>query len=229
MIMFHTPKNEITPTSILIKGCAYLDLLDPQPDFITLEAVAAGLEEQRFCNQTTRPITVAEHLLRCGRIARALGYPIQAQVACLMHDAAEAFVRDIPGPLKRHVRVVVDGVSLTYAQVEHQILRAICEALIGDEQLRTDVLELLDEGGGIVKRIDVIALRLEALKWVPGSEDWAALDDIDARAWMVADVPESASWSNCIYALLDGVAHSHGFRDMDPHVREGMLRLGLGL
>jgi hypothetical protein len=191
--MLYEPKNTITPTSIMIRGRAYLDLLDPDPQHITLDAVAAGLEEPRWCNQTKRTITVADHLLRCARIAIALDQPIEVVIACLVHDAAEAFLRDIPGPIKKHLRVEVYGVTLTYAEVEARMLRAICEALIDDDdELREDVFGELEAGDdGMVHHIDRLALHIEALLWLPGSEDWA-LRDLDSRAWMVAQTPEHA-------------------------------------
>jgi hypothetical protein len=200
--MLYKPKNTITPTSIMIRGRAYLDLLDPDPGVITLDAVAAGLEEPRWCNQTKRTITVADHLLRCARIAIALDQPSEVVIACLMHDAAEAFLCDIPGPLKKHLRVEVDGVTLTYAEVEARMLRAICEALIDDDDLRDDVSVELEAGDdGMVHYIDRLALHIEALLWLPGSEDWA-LRDLDSRAWMVAQTPAHAQpWREVATAI----------------------------
>lgn len=44
--------------------------------------------------------SVAQHCLSCVEEARARGYSRSVQLACLLHDASEAFISDITRPVK---------------------------------------------------------------------------------------------------------------------------------
>lgn len=202
--MLYQPKNAHTsPSSVLLRGPYHLDPLNPDPKAITLDAVAASLDaEIRWLNQTTRRISVAEHQIRCARIAMAYGGTLAQVLACKMHDCGEAVVCDIPGPFKRHVYVQMpDGDFVPYSVIEGRVRAAIVEALILDEQLRDEVLAELADDNGFVHRVDKDAEAIEALRWLPGSEDWA-LRNVDPRAWMASDVPDTCSWSTW-FAWLD--------------------------
>lgn len=204
--------NTCSPTSIMMASRRYLDLLDPKPEDVRLDDIARGLAVPRFRNQCSVPVRVDEHLLRCGRIALALGEPLEVVVACLLHDAAEYGWGDLPGPIKRFMRVEVQGVSVSVSELEHKLLVAIAELLIPWVALRERVLALLDEHDGIVKHIDVLALRGEAIMWMPGAEDWAlgvthtsggpALAGIDPRVWPAMVGPTLASnWPETVWAI----------------------------
>jgi hypothetical protein len=70
--------------------------LDPQPDQICIEDIAHQLSgEPRFNHSTTAFYSVAEH-----SVFVALCAPVQHRVAALLHDAAEAYFKDIARPLK---------------------------------------------------------------------------------------------------------------------------------
>lgn len=70
--------------------------LDPQPDQICIEDIAHQLAaESRFSGATTKFYSVAEH-----SVFVAFCTPLKHRVAALLHDAAEAYFRDIPRPLK---------------------------------------------------------------------------------------------------------------------------------
>jgi len=45
--------------------------------------------------------SVAQHCLNCTREAKARGYSERVQLACLLHDAAEAYMADMPRPVKK--------------------------------------------------------------------------------------------------------------------------------
>jgi len=206
--------NTCSPTSIMMASRRYLDLLDPKPEDVHLDDIARGLAVPRFRNQCSVPVRVDDHLLRCGRIALALDQPLEVVVACLIHDAAEYGWGDLPGPIKRFMRVEVAGVSVSVSELEHKLLVAITEVLIPWAELRERVLALLadHESNAIVKHIDVLALRGEALLWLPGAEDWA-LDVthtssapvrgfVDLRLWPAMVGPSNASsWAEVLWAV----------------------------
>lgn len=83
--------------TIITAGGLYLDYADPKPEQIEPAAIVRGLSrESRFANQTERTYTVAEHcILGCKLISEP-----ECQLAFMLHDAAEAFMRDLPKPLK---------------------------------------------------------------------------------------------------------------------------------
>lgn len=86
---------------IRVNSGGYLDFNNPKPEQFTFADITRGLcREHRFCGQTTMPFTVAMHLLNCLDVAKRDGVDIDTMKAVLMHDASEAFLRDIPKPLK---------------------------------------------------------------------------------------------------------------------------------
>ncbi len=100
-----------------------IDLLNPDLNDINLLDIAYGLSHTaRFVGQTTRFYSVAEHSLNvsywAGRLAyehRAPQYGVlrerqeqtllmwEAKLFGLLHDASEAYLGDVSGPLKKHL------------------------------------------------------------------------------------------------------------------------------
>jgi hypothetical protein len=207
----HPNSRPITSTSIMTASGRYLDLLDPRPEDIDIGDIELGLGESRFKRQTTIPISVADHSLRCGRIALALAQPLEVVLAMLLHDAAEYAFGDMPGPLKRLIFVEVKpGQMVPIEQLELGLLRTIAHVLIPDPDLSQIVWDLCDKKRGIVKQIDVLALRAEALLYMPGSEDLAGdfsnegvkTSAIDPRVWPAMVAPrDSLSWSETMAEL----------------------------
>jgi hypothetical protein len=75
--------------------------LDARPDEINLLDVAHALANLcRFAGHTLRFYSVAEHSIHvCDRVEQLGGTPYE-QLAALLHDAPEAFVVDLPRPIK---------------------------------------------------------------------------------------------------------------------------------
>lgn len=83
------------PTILLSTG-AYFDYGDPENSAFTIEDIANGLAMTcRFGGQCRRHYSVAQHSWHMSYVV-----PPQDALAALMHDAAEAFVGDLPKPLK---------------------------------------------------------------------------------------------------------------------------------
>lgn len=74
-----------------------LDLKNPTPEMICLTDIARGLSrEGRYANQTKYMWTVADHSMLVAR-----NVPQHLKGLALLHDATEAYMRDIPSPLKK--------------------------------------------------------------------------------------------------------------------------------
>jgi hypothetical protein len=72
-----------------------VDFLAPDPEQITIEDIATGLSHiNRFAGQMTVPYSVAQHSVYCSIYCPS--HPLDA----LMHDAPEAYMSDVPRPLK---------------------------------------------------------------------------------------------------------------------------------
>jgi uncharacterized protein len=81
-----------------------LDFLQPDPDTILIQDIATGLSNMpRWAGQITTFYSVAEHSLLMESLARVRFGNLDKELskAILLHDATEAYMCDIPTPLKQ--------------------------------------------------------------------------------------------------------------------------------
>lgn len=82
----------------------YLSGIDATHNEYRIETIShACAQINRFTGHCIRPYSVAEHQLLCADLAERLELPPIAQLACLMHDAHEAFVGDVSAPVKGEI------------------------------------------------------------------------------------------------------------------------------
>gem|GEM_PF-217146 len=78
--------------------------LFPNVDQIHIEDIAHALSMMCRANgHFTRFYSVAQHSINCANEAKAQGLPARLQIACLLHDASEAYLSDITRPVKKHL------------------------------------------------------------------------------------------------------------------------------
>jgi 5'-deoxynucleotidase YfbR-like HD superfamily hydrolase len=131
-----------------------LDLDDPRPEDIRIEDVAGGLSKVcRFGAQTLEYYSVAQHALLVLRLVVDAGHPELALVA-LHHDSHEAYLCDIPSPLKRKI----SAINNAYKRVCDEVDLAIAEAL-GFEWPEAGSPEQR-----VIKQADRQALLMEAVR-----------------------------------------------------------------
>lgn len=79
----------------------FIDLTDPKPEDIHLDDIATALANTcRFGGLVSRYYSVAEHACLVSRLVKEAGQPPLMQLVALHHDSHEAYVGDIPTPLK---------------------------------------------------------------------------------------------------------------------------------
>lgn len=90
----------------------YVDVFDPKPEMFTIQDIAIGLSRKyRFGGHTKTPITVAEHSVRVARRTHSM--------AGLLHDASEAYLSDLPSPIKNQLT--------EYFEIEERVMSCIAE------------------------------------------------------------------------------------------------------
>ena len=134
--------------------------LDPKPEHVNLRDIAHALARQcRFSGHTSRFYSVAEHSVRVAmRVFEETHDPVLALLG-LLHDASEAYLVDLPRPLKH------DPAFAPYLAAE----RACMDAIL--RHVGFTVTALPD----VVKRADASLLADEAQEFMrPVSDEWLA-------------------------------------------------------
>jgi len=144
-------------TWLLTASGKEFDLIDPQPDMIDIVDIATGLaNECRFAGQCRFFYSVAQHSVLVSH-----NVPPEHVWEALFHDAAEAYIKDIPSTLKR---LLPD-----YRAIEQKIEGAI-RARLGLPAAHTPE----------VKHADLILLATERRDLMPqGGTAWPMLDNIN--------------------------------------------------
>lgn len=138
-----------------VSGVAF-DLLNPTPDMIRLSDIAHALSRiPRFNGHTPVPYSVAQHSVHVSTLAGMIDGP-QGALDGLFHDAAEAYIGDMPSPVK--------ALCPQFAMIEARIWRVIADRY----GLRTAL-------GGAAGQADRTLLATEAARFFPQHErprDW---------------------------------------------------------
>jgi hypothetical protein len=142
--------------------------LDPRPADIRIADIAGALSKLcRFGGHCSKFYSVAEHCVLMAERA-----PRELQLTALMHDASEAYLVDVPRPIKRYLT--------NYAEIESNLERMISERFglqfpLPDEIKSLDNAILADE-------------RDQAMALPP--QDWRLPEPplgVTLRFWLPAD------------------------------------------
>lgn len=150
-------------TWILTRSGKHFDFADPKPQSIITIDIAYGLaNECRYAGQCSKFYSVAQH-----SVLASLWVEPEHAFEALMHDAAEAYCKDIPRPLK--------AMLPQYRRIEERVDLAI--------RVRYG---LPLKCSPAVKHIDLVLLATERRDLMPADEImWTLLDGIDPRASVI--------------------------------------------
>ena len=131
-------ENLYTPDCIRTHSGQYVNVFNPDPDTILIEDIAHSLSQQcRFAGHLPGFYSVAQHSCRVSGILLP-----KHQLAGLLHDASEAYLLDIPSPIKTRIP--------QYKEIEDNLMRVIADKFGFQYPLHEDV-----------KQADKITLQLE--------------------------------------------------------------------
>ena len=127
--------------------------LNPDPQGILIEDIAHALSLLCRGNGHVKVFfSVGQHCIHCAKEAEQRGYSTRLILACLLHDASEAYLSDITRPVKQHLQ--------DYCRYEKHLLEVIYKKFLGsplsqeeqklvkiidDDMLYYDLRDLLNE------------------------------------------------------------------------------------
>ncbi len=103
----------------------HIDPVNPDPDMICIEDIAHALS--LICRGNGHVQTffsVGQHCINCAREALARGCSDRMALACLLHDASECYLSDVPRPFKKTLA--------GYKRQEESLLNLIYEKYLGN-------------------------------------------------------------------------------------------------
>jgi hypothetical protein len=116
------------------------DPLNPDPALINMVDIAHALSLLCRANGHFRNFySVAQHSINCMEEAKARGYSRKVQLACLLHDAGEAYLSDVTRPVKQEIP--------KYLEIEKPLQDLIWKKYLGcllTEEEYTQVFEIDD-------------------------------------------------------------------------------------
>jgi hypothetical protein len=98
--------------------------LEPDESQIVIEDIAHALSMMTRANgHFPEFFSVGQHSIQCCREALARNYVPEVALACLLHDASEAYLSDVTRPVKKNMPM--------YLQIEEQLQGMIYHKFLG--------------------------------------------------------------------------------------------------
>lgn len=140
--MTHTSEGVSSPATVTLNTQSGREItpLHPQAAQISLADIATGTTKVCRCSgQTAHFYSVALHSIYVCDELETAGHLPRVQLLGLLHDASEAYIADVPGPVKTRLP--------RYREIEAQIQYAVYEAfgLEGPERAESDAIGRADD------------------------------------------------------------------------------------
>ncbi len=115
----------------------HFDPLNPDVSQVDIRDIAHALSLTCRGNGHVKTFfSVGQHCINCALEAEQRGFTPKVVLACLIHDASEAYMSDVPRPFKQHLP--------EYEKLEDTILELIYEKFLG-ESLNEEEKKLLKQ------------------------------------------------------------------------------------
>jgi len=122
-------ENLYTPDCIRTFSGIYMNIFEPKPEMICIEDIAHSLSNQcRFGGHLPNFYSVSQHSIMVSGLV-----PKEHFLAALLHDASEAYLMDIPTPIKRRLS--------NYKELENNIMVVVAEKYNFEWPLSKEVKE----------------------------------------------------------------------------------------
>ena len=109
--------------------------LEPAPQLIKIEDIAHALSMICRGNGHVKTFwSVGEHCICCAREAAERGMSERMILACLLHDASECYMSDVPRPFKKELP--------EYQKWEDHLLSLIYEKFLGSDLTEKEQIQL---------------------------------------------------------------------------------------
>lgn len=142
--------------------------LEPVAEDIKLEDIAHALSLLCRANgHYSSFYSVAAHCLNCYEEACARRESPRVKLACLLHDASEAYISDITRPVKKYLK--------EYQEIEDRLSSAIYEKFLGSplNEYECQTVRLIDDAMLYYEFFEFMAIKLdEEPPYVAASPDF---------------------------------------------------------
>lgn len=158
----------------------WVNPFDPDPEQIDLADIARALANQcRFGGHCRTFYSVAQHCVIVSQLIEKDGGSAEDALAALMHDAAEAYLGDLPHPIKHR-----SPLGAAFREAEEPLDRAIRDRFA------------ITGSSAAVKRIDRALLATERRTFSAVRWHWPELAgieplDLEVEAWSPDDAAEA--------------------------------------
>ena len=166
--------------TIRLRSGEYFDFANPDPKTIGILDIAGALSKAcRFAGQCSQFYSVAEHSVHCAQVAIDMGLPPDGVMAVLMHDADEAYMLDLPKPLKNMLP--------DYCLIQARVSLAISVRFDIDFVTWKADIKKIDQGMLIAERNRLF--QYDGVRWT--GEERAILLAIQFRLWEPAEAEQA--------------------------------------
>lgn len=170
----------------------WFNYTDPSPEAVALDDIASSLGNTcRWRGQIRKFYSVAEHAIKVSDLVREVADP-ELALHALHHDSHEAYVGDVPTPLKRLL-------GEAYENMTAKVDWAICQSLDLDRSLLEH---------DIVKEADALALRYEAALLKPSQgaalPGWNYDEPLDPPSWWKTHYGWTPAYATMQFTKWDG-------------------------
>ena len=173
---------------ILTASGRHVELMNPDPEEIDIVDIAVGLSREcRFTGQCRGFYSVAQHSVLTSRIVSE-----EFALEALLHDATEAFIKDLPSPLK--------GLLPEYSRIEKVLDRVI--------RLR---FGLPEDPSPEIHRADRILLATEKRDLMAhDSWAWPILEGVEPLSEPIVPWSPEVSMERFLHRFIELAGGSHG-------------------